>query len=69
MPKRKVVLTGAAGYVAGRMLPALFRFSPGNLAYVPHNWSEDMLALMTDEQRKVLEPPYHARLDRPVLEV
>ena len=25
---------------------ALFRFSPGNLAYVPHNWSEDMLALI-----------------------
>ena len=48
---------------------ALFRFSPGNLAYVPHNWSEDMLALMTDEQRKVLEPPYHARLERPVLDV
>ena len=48
---------------------ALFRFSPGNLAYVPHNWSEDMLALMTDDQRKVLEPPYHARLERPVLEM
>ena len=48
---------------------ALFRFSPGNLAYVAHNWSAAMLALMTDEQRKVLEPPYHARLDRPVLEV
>ena len=48
---------------------ALFRFSPGNLAYVAHNWSEEMLALMSDEQRKVLEPPYHSRLDRPVLEI
>jgi hypothetical protein len=46
---------------------ALFRFSPGNLAYMPHAWSEGMLALMTDEQRKVLEPPYHTGLDRPVL--
>ncbi|HIG57532.1 MAG TPA: hypothetical protein EYG11_21620 [Candidatus Latescibacteria bacterium] len=48
---------------------ALFRFSPGNLAYVPHNWSEEMLALMNDEQRKVCEPPYHSRLDRPVLDL
>lgn len=46
---------------------ALFRFSPGNLAYMPHDWSEEMLALMTDEQRKVLEPPYHVRMGRPVL--
>ena len=48
---------------------ALFRFSPGNLAYIRHKWSEEMLALMTEEQRKVLEPPYHSRLDRPVLDV
>ena len=48
---------------------ALFRFSPGNLAYVGHNWSEEMLALMSSEQRKVCEPPYHSRLERPVLEV
>ena len=46
---------------------ALFRFSPGNLAYVQHNWPEEMLALMDDEQRKVCEPPYHTRLDRPVV--
>jgi hypothetical protein len=46
---------------------ALFRFSPGNLAFVAHNWSAEMLALMTAEQRKLLEPPYHIRLDRPVL--
>ncbi len=46
---------------------ALFRFSPGNLAYMPHAWSEEMLALLTDEQRKVLEPPYHVRMGRPVL--
>ena len=47
---------------------ALFRFSPGNLAYAPHAWPEQMLALMTPEQRLVLEPPYHSRLDRPVLD-
>ena len=35
----------------------------------PTTGSKDMLALMTDEQRKVLEPPYHSRLDRPALEV
>lgn len=46
---------------------ALFRFSPGNLAYVPHAWPAEMLALMSPEQRLVLEPPYHSRLDRPVL--
>ena len=28
-----------------------------------------MLALMGPEQRLVLEPPYHARLGRPVLQV
>ena len=48
---------------------ALFRFSPGNLAYVPHAWPAGMLALMTPEQRLVMEPPYHSRLDRPVLEL
>ena len=48
---------------------ALLRFSPGNLAYVPHAWPADMLALMGPEQRLVLEPPYHARLNRPVLQV
>ena len=48
---------------------ALFRFSPGNLAYVPHAWPAEMLALMTPEQRLVMEPPYHSRLDRPVLEL
>ena len=46
---------------------ALFRFSPGNLAYVPHAWPEEMLAFMSPEQRLVMEPPYHSRLDRPVL--
>ena len=46
---------------------ALYRFSPGNMAYVPHAWSEEMLELMNSEQRLVLEPPYHSRLDRPVL--
>jgi ectoine hydroxylase-related dioxygenase (phytanoyl-CoA dioxygenase family) len=44
----------------------LIRFSPGNLAYVPGNKS--MLEGMTDAQRAVLEPPYHIRLKRPVLD-
>ena len=46
----------------------LMRFSPGNLAYVPGNrWPAAMLEGMTDAQRAVLEPPYHIRLTRPVL--
>ena len=48
---------------------ALLRFSPGNLAYVPHAWPQEMLALMSPAQRLVLEPPYHSRLDRPVLQL
>jgi hypothetical protein len=48
---------------------ALLRFSPGNLAYVPHAWPAEMLALMSPEQRLVMEPPYHPRLSRPVLQV
>ena len=48
---------------------ALLRFSPGNLAYVPHAWPAEMLALMSPEQRLVMEPPYHPRLNRPVLQV
>ena len=47
---------------------ALFRFSPGNMAYVPHAWPEEMLAMMSPEQRLVMEPPYHPRLNRPALQ-
>lgn len=49
---------------------ALFRMSPGNLAYVSgyNPWPEAVLAGMTPEQRAVLEPPYHTRLNRPVLD-
>ena len=49
----------------------LFRYSPGNLAYAKGyfpTWPESMLEGLTPEQRAVLEPPYHTRLDRPVLE-
>jgi ectoine hydroxylase-related dioxygenase (phytanoyl-CoA dioxygenase family) len=48
----------------------LFRMSPGNLAYATGylpTWPESMLNELTPEQRAVLEPPYHARLERPVL--
>ena len=47
----------------------LFRMSPGNLAYATgyNPWPEEMLVGMTPEQRAVLEPPYHSRLNRPVL--
>lgn len=45
----------------------LFRMSPGNLAYVQGNWPESMTEGMTPEQLAVLEPPYHQRLQRPVL--
>ena len=48
---------------------ALFRYSPGNLAYANnYDWPESMLDGMSKKQRAVLEPPYHLRLDRPVLE-
>ena len=49
----------------------LFRYSPGNLAYAKGyfpTWPQSMLEGLTPEQRAVLEPPYHTRLDRPVLE-
>jgi hypothetical protein len=45
----------------------LFRLSPGNLAYVRGDWPEEMMQGMTPEQRAVMEPPYHRRLERPVL--
>ena len=57
----------------------LFRYSPANLAYAGgrHEFDRDVRASaawpaswyrgLTPEQRAVLEPPYHARLDRPVL--
>ena len=31
-------------------------------------WPEQMLEGMTPEQRAILEPPYHRRLDRPELD-
>ncbi len=49
----------------------LFRYSPGNLAYAKGyfpTWPRSMLEGLTPEQRAVLEPPYHTRLHRPVLE-
>ena len=48
----------------------LFRMSPGNLAYAKgyNPWPESMLEGLTPPQRAVLEPPYHQRLQRPVLD-
>ena len=47
---------------------ALFRYSPGNIAYAKdYNWPDAMLEGLTSEQRAVMEPPYHIRLDRPVV--
>ena len=48
----------------------LFRMSPGNLAYATgyNPWPESMLEGLTPQQRAVLEPPYHQRLQRPVLD-
>ena len=47
----------------------LFRFSPNCLAYAKSYlpWPEGMLEDLTPEQRAILEPPYHTRLDRPML--
>ncbi len=40
----------------------------GDWAYANNcDWPEAMLDGMSEEQRAVLEPPYHLRLDRPVL--
>lgn len=48
----------------------LFRMSPGNLAYATgyNPWPQEMLTDLTPEQRAVLEPPYHTRLGRPLLD-
>ena len=48
----------------------LFRMSPGNLAYAKgyNPWPESMLKGLTPQQRAVLEPPYHQRLQRPGLD-
>lgn len=49
----------------------LFRYSPGNLAYAKGywpSWPDAVLDGLTEEQRAVLEPPYHTRLNRPVLD-
>ena len=48
----------------------LFRMSPGNMAYATgyNPWSQSTLEGLTPQQRAVLEPPYHQRLHRPVLD-
>ena len=48
----------------------LYRYSPANLAYATGYmpWPEQMLEGMTAEQRAILEPPYHRRLNRPELD-
>ena len=47
----------------------LYRYTAGNLAYVSgyQTWATQY-ADLTEDQRAVLEPPYHTRLDRPVLD-
>ena len=48
----------------------LFRYSPNCLAYANSYlpWPEGTLDGLTSEQRAVLEPPYHTRLERPMLD-
>ncbi|MBT5873563.1 MAG: hypothetical protein HOH43_09105 [Candidatus Latescibacteria bacterium] len=47
----------------------LVRYSPGNLAYASgYDWPDAMREGLTEAQRAVLEPPYHLRLNRPVVE-
>jgi ectoine hydroxylase-related dioxygenase (phytanoyl-CoA dioxygenase family) len=48
----------------------LYRYTPANLAYATGYmpWPEQMLEGMTPEQRAILEPPYHRRLNRPELD-
>ncbi|MAG36273.1 MAG: hypothetical protein CL878_08520, partial [Dehalococcoidia bacterium] len=48
----------------------LIRYSPGNLAYAGgySPWPEEWLEGLSEEQRAILEPPYHLRLNRPVLD-
>ena len=48
----------------------LYRYTPANLAYATGYmpWPEPMLEGMTAEQRAILEPPYHRRLNRPELD-
>ena len=48
----------------------LMRYTAGNLAYAGsyNPWPEDVLEGMTAEQRAVMEPPYHTRLRRPLLD-
>ena len=43
----------------------LTRYTAGNLAYVP---AYPMPEWANERQRAVMEPPYHTRLDRPVLD-
>ena len=48
----------------------LFRYSPGNLAYAKHyvDWPEAFVEGLSEEQRAVMEAPYHLRLERPALD-
>ena len=55
----------------------LARFCPASMAYMgpggsgygdSYRWGDDVLAGLNDEQRAVLEPPYHVRLRRPIID-
>jgi hypothetical protein len=49
----------------------LFRYSPASLAYAKDyfpNLPAKIRESLTEEQKAVLEPPYHTRLSRPVLD-
>ncbi|MBI2194106.1 MAG: phytanoyl-CoA dioxygenase family protein [Planctomycetes bacterium] len=46
----------------------LARYTPGHMAYVPYRFAEVLKTIggnLTAEERSVLEPPYHLRLNRP----
>jgi hypothetical protein len=68
----EAVTHGTLPWKAGHQRRSLlFRYSPGNLAYARSyypSWPEPSLQDLTAEQLSVLEPPYHTRLNRPVLD-
>ena len=48
---------------------ALFRYSPGNIAYAKnYDWPDAMMEGLSPEERAVMEPPYHVRLNRPTID-
>jgi ectoine hydroxylase-related dioxygenase (phytanoyl-CoA dioxygenase family) len=62
----EAVTHGTRPWVASHQRRSILtRYTAGNMAYVPAppvpEWADE-------RTRKVLEPPYHTRLDRPVLE-